>query len=339
MLVEDTPPLVSVILPVYNGEDHLIECVESVLNQTFKDFEFIIVDDASTDSTVQMLTKFAEKDKRIAIITHKVNQKQTAAANTAIKHSKGKYLARMDADDIALPNRLDRQVTFMKENSNIGLLGSWVDIIDGKGDVLKTWNTHTTNGYLGWNLLFGTSFAHSSVMMKKELVKKAGYYQAPEAEDYDLWSRMSRITDVANLPEVLQQKRVWAGQLALKVPTETRDSVIQIMQKNINHLLGDSNLDLDMIRNIRKVSDKTTKIQNSQLISDIKNILLQLYIKYLSIYYLSKNEKKKISIDIFKKLNTLADWQYSANFSKGLIDKFYLVFRFPKLYLYSLLQK
>ena len=257
-------PLISVILPVYNGEDHLNACIESVLQQAFEDFEFIIVDDASTDNTPQILREFAIKDERIKIFTHSGNQKQTTAANTAIKNASGKYLARMDSDDVALLSRFEKQVTYMEENPNIGLLGSWVDIIDDNGDILYTWHTHPTNGYLGWNLLFGTSFAHSSVMMKNEIVKKAGYYQSPEAEDYDLWSRISRITDVANIPEVLQQKRVWAGQLALKVPTETRDCVIQIMQKNINHLLGDSNLDLGMIRNIRKVSDKTPTIQDSQ---------------------------------------------------------------------------
>ncbi len=337
--MKDNIPIVSVILPVYNGEDHLIACIESILYQTFKEFEFIIVDDASTDNTPQILQEFAMKDTRIRVVTHKENQKQTAAANTAIKNANGKYLARMDADDIALPTRFEKQVIYMEENPNIGLLGSWVDIIDDNEEILKVWHTHPSNGYLCWNLLFGTSFAHSSVMMRSNIVKKVGYYQSPEAEDFDLWSRISRIANVANIPEVLQQKRVWGGQLALKVPTETRDCVLQIMQKNINHILNEENLNLETIRNIRKVSDKGPKINDSRLILDIKNIFLQLYMKYLSKFNLTTNEKKKISRDIFKKLNTLASWQYSANFIKGLLDNFYLAYRFPKLYLYSLLQQ
>ena len=329
-------PLVSVILPVFNGEKHLSECVESVLSQTFKDFEFIIVDDASTDNTVPMLKEFAKKDNRIIIVTHEVNQKQTAAANTAIKLSRGKYLARMDADDIALPNRFEKQVTFMEENPDIGLLGSWVDIIDDNGNILKIWHTHDSAGYLGWNLLFGTSFAHSSIMMKNSIVKKVGFYQSPEAEDYDLWSRISRVTNVANLPEVLQQKRVWAGQLALKVPTETRDSVLKIMQKNMNYLLKDSHLDLSLVRDIRKVSDKTPIIQDSQLITNIIKILLQLYNKYLAKLKLTKTDKKKISKDIFQKINTLVKWQFHINYLKGLVLKLDLFFKFPKLFIYSL---
>lgn len=331
-------PLISAILPVYNGEDHLAECIDSVLHQTFTNFEFIIVDDASTDGTSQILKEFAIKDARIKVVTHKINQKQTIAANTAINNAGGRYIARMDADDIALPHRFKKQVIFMEENPKIGLLGSWVDIIDDDGEVLEKWYTHTTSGYLRWNLLFGTSFAHSSVMMKSDIAKKVGLYQSLEAEDYDLWSRISRIAKVANLPEVLQQKRVWSGQLALKVPTETRDCVLQIMQKNINHLLNSSNLDLDMIRNIRKVSDRTPIIQDSQLISDIRKILLQLYDKYLCKFDLTKSEKKKVAHDVFQKLHTLAKWQSSANFSKVLFEKLYLAYRFPKLFLSSLIR-
>lgn len=333
-----SPPLISAILPVYNGEDHLKECIDSVLNQTFTNFEFIIVDDASTDSTPQILAKYSNKDERIKIITNPVNQKQTISANTACKNAGGRYLARMDADDVALPTRFEKQCEFLGANQEIGMVGSWTDTISETGKIIGQWRTAYEPGMLNWNLLFGTSFAHSSVMMRKNIVEQAGLYQSPEAEDYDLWSRISRIAKVANLPEVLQQKRVWSGQLALKVPTETRDCVLQIMQKNINHLLNSSNLDLDMIRNIRKVSDRTPIIQDSQLISDIRKILLQLYDKYLCKFDLTKSEKKKVAHDVFQKLHTLAKWQSSANFSKVLFEKLYLAYRFPKLFLSSLIR-
>ena len=332
------PPVISAILPVYNGEEYLEECVDSVLHQTFTNFEFIIIDDASTDSTPQILEKYLNQDERIRVITHPINQKQTISANTACHNARGKYLARMDADDIALPKRFEKQFEFLEANLEIGMVGSWTDTISETGKVIGQWKTAFEPGVLNWNLLFGTSFAHSSVMMRSNSVKKVDYYQSPEAEDWDLWSRISRIAKIANLPEVLQQKRVWGGQLALKVPIETRDCVLQIMQKNIKYLLNNSNLDLEMIRNIRMVSDKTTKIQDSQLISDTKNILLQLYAKYLSKFNLTKIEKKKVSRDVFQKLNTLSVWQSSANFTKALIEKLYLAYRFPKLFIYSLVR-
>jgi len=332
-------PIISAILPVYNGEEHLEKCINSVLKQTFTDFEFIIVDDASTDNTSQILKEFAMKDARVKIITHKVNQKQTAAANTAINNTKGKYLARMDADDIALPIRFKKQFEFLEVNPNVGMVGSWTDTISETGKIIGQWKTASEPAVLNWNLLFGTSFAHASVMIRSSIVKEVGLYQAPEAEDYDLWSRISRVADIANLPEVLQQKRVWAGQLALKVPTETRDSVLQIMQKNMNYLLGDTILDLDTVRNIRKVFDKSPIIDDSQLISDVRNILLKLYCKYVSKFNLSKGEKKKVSRDIFNKLDTLANWQYSINFFKRITNKLYLALRFPKLFLNSLINQ
>ena len=110
------PPLVSVILPVYNGQDHLTECVNSILTQSFSNFEFIIVDDASTDNTLQILQDFAKINDRINIVTHSNNQRQTAAANSACNIAKGKYIARIDADDLALPNRLEKQVNFLENN-------------------------------------------------------------------------------------------------------------------------------------------------------------------------------------------------------------------------------
>ncbi len=329
------PPIISVILPVYNGKEHLAECIESVLHQTFTNFEFIIVDDASTDSTPQILKKYLSQDERIRVITNPINQKQTISANTACKNAEGKYLARMDADDVSLPKRFEKQFEFLEANPEIGMVGSWTDTISETGKIIGQWKTTVEPGVLNWNLLFGSSFAHSSVMMRCDIVKKAGYYQSPEAEDYDLWSRISRIAKVANIPEVLQQKRVWGGQLALKVPTETRECVLHVMQNNINYLLKNVNIDLEMIRNIRMVSDKTTKIKDSQLISDIKLILLQLYDNYLSKFDLTKIEKKKVSQNIYQKLNTLADWQFSANTFKALIENIYLACRFPKLFLYS----
>jgi hypothetical protein len=245
----------------------------------------------------------------------------------------------MDADDVALPKRFEKQFEFLEANPEIGIVGSWTDTISETGKVIGRWKTNAEPGVLNWNLLFGTSFAHSSVMMRSDIVKKVGYYQSPEAEDYDLWSRISRIAKVANLPEILQQKRVWSGQLALKVPTETKDCVLQIMQKNSNYMLNDANLSLGTIRNIRMVSDNTAKIRDSQLISGTKNILLQLYDNYLSKFDLTRIEKKMVSQDIFLKLNTLAKWQFSANTFKALIDYLHLVYRFPKLFIYSLARR
>lgn len=327
-------PDITVILPVYNGEEHIAECIESVLNQTFENFEFTIVDDASTDKTPTILKKYSEKDKRIKVITHAKNRKQTAAANTAIETAQGNFIARIDADDVALPERFEKQRFFLIANEEYGMVGSWTDTIDENGDIMGQWKTSSTDGSLKWDLLFGTSFAHASVMMRTKIVKQVGLYQSPEAEDYDLWSRISHVSKVANIGEVLQQKRVWSGQLALKVPQETRDCVIEIMQKNINNLLGNNKLDLNFIRKIRAVSDKTPIIQDKKVINNIRYTLNRLYKNLQLNVKLSKTEKIYINRDIYQKLKTLSNWQSQSNYLRSLYHKFYLLIKFPK---YSLL--
>ena len=332
-------PLISVILPVYNGEKHLSECIESILSQTFQDFEFIIVDDASTDNTPQLLKEYAKKDTRIKIVTHSINQKQTVAANTACKYAKGKYIARMDADDIALPNRFIKQVTFLEENIIIGLLGSWVDIIDNNGTFLKIWYTHSSDQFLGWNLMFGASFAHSSVMMRRECIEQVGFYQLHQAEDYDLWSRLSQITNVANLPEVLQQKRVWSGQLALRVVQKNHDCTLQIMQNNMRLLLNDISIDLELVKVIHAIKHKQQSVFESNLLTKTESLINQLYNTYISKTKLSKLDRKQITVDVYQLLFKLADLQILTNYLKGFTEKMHLAYRFPKLFIYSLVHR
>lgn len=331
-------PLISVILPVFNGEDHLAECIESVLYQSYTNFEFVIVDDASTDSTPQILKKYSNQDERIRVITNPVNQKQTISANTACKKSVGKYVARMDADDIALPKRFEKQFEFLEANPNVGMVGSWTDTISDNGKVIGNWKTSAEHNVLIWDLLFGASFAHSSVMIKKNSIKQVGFYQLPQAEDYDLWSRISRIADVANIPEILQQKRVWSGQLALRVIPKNRDCTLQIMQNNMRLLLNNSSIDLELVKVIHSVIEKNQLELDSNIITKTTSLINALYDTYISKINLSKIEKKKVTVDVFQILYQLANLQFSANILKALGEYLYLVYRFPKLFLSSLIR-
>lgn len=332
-------PLISVILPVYNGEEHLTECIESVLSQTFNDFEFIIVDDASTDNTLKILQKFASIDSRIKIFQHKVNQKQTAAANTACQNASGKYIARMDADDIALPHRFKEQVEFMEKNPDIGMIGSWVHIIDNNGNIYEIIKTNTSQGSLGWSLIFDVSFISSSVMMRKDIIEQVGFYQTRQAEDYDLWSRVSTIANIANLPLVLQQRRVWDGQVSHTVPRETHNCTLQIMKKNMQLLLNDSSIDLKLVRVIRTVMENKQLEFERDLLPRTSSLIKALYNTYISKTNLSREEKKIVDVDTFQILYRLAIWQFSANIFKAIIEKLYLAYHFPKLFLYSIWKK
>jgi hypothetical protein len=198
-------PLVSVLLPVYNGKPYLDVALQSVLSQTYQHFEMIVIDDGSTDGSHEIVQAYA--DSRIRLFRQS-NQGLPAALNRAIELSKGEYLARQDQDDVALPHRLERQVAFLNAHPSHAMVGTWAEIWVGNADSGRR-HQHPTEGHLlKWELLFNNPFVHSSVMLRKSAVQQVGGYctdagrQPPE--DYELWSRLARNFEVANLPECLQ---------------------------------------------------------------------------------------------------------------------------------------
>jgi len=132
----DKTPQVSVIMPAYNAEKYIGEAIESILNQTYKDFELIIVNDASTDSTGSIIKTYAEKDERIVVLENEQNLNIAGSLNRAISAAKGEFLARMDADDIALPERLEIQSKAMQENPKVAVVGNDINLIDENGSVI-----------------------------------------------------------------------------------------------------------------------------------------------------------------------------------------------------------
>ncbi|MDN3204698.1 glycosyltransferase family 2 protein [Algoriphagus sediminis] len=192
--------LVSVLMPVFNAETCVKESVQSVLNQTLQDFELIVVDDASTDNSLKSLSSFT--DSRIKILSLQENLGIAGALNTGFAEASGKYILRMDADDVALPMRFERQVEYMETNPNIGLSGTLVEYFDG-----TLFNSPVENAYLKPSLLLDCPFAHPSVIIRKEVMDKYGLVFSGYLEDYQLWMNLSRITDFGLLPEVLLKYR------------------------------------------------------------------------------------------------------------------------------------
>lgn len=206
----NSSPLVSVVMPVYNGEKYLAEAVESILNQTFRDFEFIIIDDGSTDGTAQILEQYGRGDSRIRIC-HQENAGVVAACNRGIGLARGKYIARMDADDIALRHRFQAQVGFLESNPDVALVGSAISFIDaegrGHGQIMRY---PTSDSAIRRILYYGNCFAHPSIMMRRQAVSAVGGYRecCSPAEDYDLWLRLAERFKVANLAEPLLLYRI-----------------------------------------------------------------------------------------------------------------------------------
>ena len=181
-------PKVSIIMGVYNCQNTLKESIESILNQTFSDFEFIICDDGSTDNTYEIIKEFEKLDNRIKLIRNEKNVGLAGTLNNCLNYADGEYIARMDADDIAEDNRFSEQCYFLDTNKDYSLVGSWAKLFD---DNFK-WGLRKTKEYVEKSdFLFGTPFIHPTIMIRKKVLFELGGYRVSEetlrAEDYDLF--------------------------------------------------------------------------------------------------------------------------------------------------------
>lgn len=202
-------PLVSILLPIFNAENFLRLSVESILNQTFEDFELILVDDASTDNSFTILKTIS--DPRIQILQHEKNRGIGKALNSGLALAKGKYIIRMDADDIAYPNRIAHQVDFMEKNPQIGVSGSLAEYFDG-----TPFNRTVKNEYLKPSLLLDCPFVHPTVIIRKDVLDKSGLQFSGYLEDYQLWIKLSEKTEFGLLPEVLLKYRTSGNQFTAR---------------------------------------------------------------------------------------------------------------------------
>lgn len=206
-------PLISVLLPTYNCELYIKEAVDSILNQTYSNFEFLIIDDCSTDNTISILKEY--QDSRIKLILKPKNTGYTNSLNYGISIANGKYIARMDGDDISLPTRFEKQVKFLENNPDVVLCGTQYKII-GKNKIVTVPENHEDIKY---ELLQNSAFGHPTVMMRKSALDQLPFVYNAErepAEDYDLWTRLLLIGNLYNLQEVLLQYRIHDSQVSSK---------------------------------------------------------------------------------------------------------------------------
>ena len=218
-------PRVSVLMTVYNGIPFLEESLKSVLNQTYLDFECVVVDDGSTDGTADLLRQFSERDPRFFII-HRENGGTAAAANQGLAQCSGEYVARMDADDISLPTRLERQVAYLDAHPDCGLVGTQVVPLGDRG-IGKSLHLPLDHSSISIALRSGRhAVAHSAIMMRTTLLKQIdGYWKHRLVDDWDMMLRMSEICQLANMNEVLHHYRIHRGSLNGKQMARMRLSI------------------------------------------------------------------------------------------------------------------
>jgi len=194
-------PLVSIIMPVYNGEKFLRGAIESILKQTYKNFEFIIINDGSKDNSLKIIEKYAYSDNRIFIISRE-NRGLSYSLNEGISLAKGKFIARMDADDISLPSRIERQVEIMRKYPNVDVVGCDYKIVDRYSNLIKLIKVPKKNEDIFLSLCYGVPFAHPSVMIRKSVFLKFKYENS-SVEDYLLWTKIFNFKNFYNIHDCL----------------------------------------------------------------------------------------------------------------------------------------
>lgn len=209
-------PALSVAMSVYNGASHLALAIESILSQTFTDFEFLILNDGSSDASAQIIDGYAARDPRIRPI-HRENRGLIASLNQLVKESRAPLIARMDADDICLPERFAKQIEFMAANPDYGVVGTWTSDIDEHGAPFHIAGAdHPTDHDAFLASIDASMMCHPSVMMRRDLVQSVGGYHTAfkHCEDYDLWLRLAGVTKLCSLAERLVQYRHWSNQVS-----------------------------------------------------------------------------------------------------------------------------
>jgi glycosyltransferase involved in cell wall biosynthesis len=233
-------PTISVVMSVYNGEKYVDQSVKSILNQTFKDFEFIIIDDGSTDNTLTILLSY--KDERIRLIKNEANIGLTKSLNKGIGLASGEYIARQDADDISLPQRFEKQVTFFNENPEYGLVGCRCYRVDLNNKTIGKELFFTEHNDIVSMLLNDNHFVHSSVMLRKDCIDKVGSYNEylKYAQDYDLWLRISEYYKVANLGEFLHLWRYSKHGISVNQRKEQKKYALLVKDEFIKRVIKKS---------------------------------------------------------------------------------------------------
>lgn len=310
-------PLVSVLMPVYNSEKFILESVTSVLNQTFIDFELIIIDDCSTDATLSIIKSIS--DSRILLIEKNKNSGYTDSLNYGISIAKGTFIARMDADDICMPERFAKQIEFLYANPEVILCGTAIQIM-GSDRVLKHPVNHEE---ILVKLCFGTSFCHPSIMVRKEILVENKYDKNFEpAEDFELWTRLAFIGKLSNLDMPLLQYREHPSQISNTNKLAQLNNALNVKLQMLNHL---------------SVLDSFTKEEVSIALENISRYSFSDVRKSLQLFnYIINNNQKKLvfQVDLFdKKVSDMRISFLKRFLEKGSANKFikllYLLFRIP----------
>lgn len=227
-------PLVSIIMPVYNGAHYLNDAIDSILHQTFIDFELVIINDGSTDKSESIVLSY--EDERIRYLKNECNKGICFTLNRGVSIAQGKYVARMDCDDISNVRRLEKQVCFLENNMSVGIVGCDLEIFGDGIEKKRYFHFVHTSEDCKAGLLFATCFAHPAVMFRRSIVAQHKLYYDEEyrgLEDFELWWRMADYCDFANLPEALLHYRIHDMQITRNVTEQVSKKSVTFMRDRL----------------------------------------------------------------------------------------------------------
>jgi len=215
-------PKISVVMSVYNGEKYLTQAIESILGQTYTDFEFIIINDGSTDKGLDIINEYRQRDERIVVISRE-NKGLVYSLNEGVNKARGEYIARMDPDDISIPVRFEKQLKYIQDEG-LDVCGTWAEGIDSCGIKIRNVDYPPNSDKIKSFTLFHNPIIHSSVIFRKDIFEKVGGYKKffRYIEDYELWTRVVFKYKAGNIPERLLQYRFHQDQITQKNNFEMR---------------------------------------------------------------------------------------------------------------------
>lgn len=244
-------PKVSVLMPVYNGAAYLPEAIDSILKQTFDDFEFLIIDDGSGDGSQDIVNRY--QDRRIRFVQNPVNLGQTRTLNNGLELARGDYIARQDQDDISLPDRLEKQISLMECRPAIGLVGSYTQIINSFGKQQVVIETPLDDLEIRWRIMTRNTFAHPSVVIRREVLI-AHHLRYDEsfliAQDYDLWTAIMQYSQGANIDQPLIEYRIHQSSSSNKHLSLMLNEHHRIAEKAMHRLLPEFKLPSDKVEQL-----------------------------------------------------------------------------------------
>ena len=276
-------PLLSVIMPVYNAGDFVAQAIQSILDQTYGDFELIIINDGSTDKSKTVIKSF--DDGRIKYFENEKNSGIVFSRNRGLKLAKGEYVGMFDADDIAYPEKFKEQILFLEENKDFGMVGSWAKFIDEKGKRLPgSWKLKASPKMIPAIMLFKNYFLQSAVLYRKECISKFSFRDGFDIlEDYLIWLEITRDYKAWNLQEYMVDYRIYGGGVTKKHSKEKLEKEkkvfwLQLMELGIDATGRELDLHL-LIRNDKPVTDIETlkAIENWLLKIIYRNEDLEVY--------------------------------------------------------------